>query len=293
MTSVPSTTPGPLNPGSVVSAAIRLYRDRFKTYAALSVRACLWGLVPVYGWAKYGMTMGLMSRLAFQELINQPETSREGYRVVQPKLWSFLGAGLLNSLILIGANIAISIASAILGVLVGGALGLLLAAITDSSTGTAIGGGVGLIVQALVGLAAQLWVTARLFMPEVPLAVEPPVDAATSISRSWNLSKGSVVRIQFVVLATYLVILPVFLVAFALLGVFSVIFAQATVAGTEPSSLVILLFLAAFFAVLLAGGVLILPFLQTVKGVLYYDLRSRREGVDLKLTDSPVGDEFI
>jgi len=35
--------------------------------------------------------------------------------------------------------------------------------------------------------------------------------------------------------------------------------------------------------------VLTLPFWQVVKGVLYYDLRSRREGLDLKLaTDSVV-----
>lgn len=33
------------------------------------------------------------------------------------------------------------------------------------------------------------------------------------------------------------------------------------------------------------GGVLILPFWQTVKAVVYYDLRSRHEGLGLQLRD--------
>jgi hypothetical protein len=35
----------------------------------------------------------------------------------------------------------------------------------------------------------------------------------------------------------------------------------------------------------LIGGVLVLPFWQSIKAVMYYDLRSRREGIDLQLRD--------
>lgn len=292
MTSVSPSTPGPLNPGDVVSAALRLYRDRFKMYVKLSIQACLWALVPIYGWAKYGTIMGLMSRLTFQELISQPETAREGHKALKPKLWTFLGAGFLNWLISTAAGIAVSIASAIIGGIVGFVLGYLLGAIAGD-TGASIGAVVAALVQVLVYLIGVLWVSARLFLPEVALAVEPPVDAPTSITRSWNLSKGSAVRIQFVVLATYLVMIPVFLVAFAAFGLFMVVAAQVVAAGTQLSSIVITLFVLLLLALLLGGGMLVLPFQQAVKGVLYYDLRSRREGLDLKLTDSTTGDEFI
>ena len=292
MTSVSSSSLGPLNPGKIVSAAIRLYRDRFKTYIGLSLKASLWWLVPIYGWAKYGMIMGQMSRLAFQELINQPETARESYRAVSPKLWSFLGAGFLTGLILIGANIAISIASAILGGIIGFGLGALLGAIFGDS-GTAIATILAVVVQYFASLAAQLWVQARFFIPEVPLAVEPSADASASIGRSWNLSQGSVLRIQLVVLASYLVMLPIFILGFMLFIFLAVVVSQSVAVGADPNSAVILLFVLAILAVFFGGGMLILPFLQTVKGVLYYDLRSRREGLDLNLvTDSTPDGSF-
>ena len=62
MTSASPSNLGPLNPGNVVSASIRLYRDRFKMYLTLSAKAYLWLIVPIYGWAKYCMYTGLMSR---------------------------------------------------------------------------------------------------------------------------------------------------------------------------------------------------------------------------------------
>ena len=38
----PGSQLGPLNPGNVVSAAIKLYRDRFKTFFMLALMATLW-----------------------------------------------------------------------------------------------------------------------------------------------------------------------------------------------------------------------------------------------------------
>ena len=44
-----ASTLGPLNPGNVVSAALRLCRDRFKTYFGLSLVAVLWASLPIIG----------------------------------------------------------------------------------------------------------------------------------------------------------------------------------------------------------------------------------------------------
>lgn len=283
MTPAPSSnlepTLGPLNPGNVVSAAIRLYRDRLKMYFILSLRANLWVMLPIYGWAKYGMHAGLMSRLAFQELMNQPETPREGYRQVGSKLWAFLGLGVLLMLIFFGAYIAVVLVGILVGVTVGGLLSYLLTAIFGEG-GAVFGVIVTTLVVVVAVLAGLLWIFGRLVVAEVPMAVEPRVDPSTSIGRSWNLSKKSIVRIQFVLVASYLIFLPIWLV-------FSIV-PQFFVLAAEPGTALYWLLYSIGLVLSLASGVVTLPFWQIMKGVLYYDLRSRREGIDLKLaTDTP------
>lgn len=268
-------TLGPLNPGNVVSAALRLYRDRFKMYFGLSVQAYLWLLVPIYGWAKYFAIAGLISRLAFQDVINQPETPSEARRHIDPKLWSFLGLGLLIGLLFIAAYLGLVIAAVIPGMVVG----FLFAAVLSPIFGANVGPAIGVVIGTLVGLAifviGLIWLVSRLVLPEVPLAIEPDVTASDSISRSWSLTKTSVVRIQFVVVAAFLITLPVLLV-FSYLP-------QLLLLGLDPGTaaywvVYTLLLIVSFF-----GGMVVLPFWQAVKGVLYYDLRSRREGLDLQL----------
>jgi hypothetical protein len=76
----------PLSVGNVVSAGLRIYRDRFLTYFRLAFIAYLWIFVPIYGWAKFSSIMGLISRLAFGEVRERPETVTEANRYVKPRL---------------------------------------------------------------------------------------------------------------------------------------------------------------------------------------------------------------
>ncbi|MBE9059607.1 hypothetical protein [cf. Phormidesmis sp. LEGE 11477] len=279
MISDSSSTPGPLSPGNVVSAALRIYRDRFKTYFGLSARACLWLLVPVYGWAKYGMHTGLIARMAYQELINQPETPKQAYQQVNPKLWSFLGLGILFILIFIATYIVLGIAAVIVSLIVSTLLGPFLSLIGPSGVLiTSIIGGLLFLAIFFFGL---LWMASRLFLVEVPLALEPGNDATKSIGRSWALTKNSIVRIQLVVLATYLITLPLLL----LTGILpQLLLLPRFEPGTAVYSIVYLI----LFAVSLAGSMVVLPFWQAAKGVLYYDLRSRREGLDLQIQPTDI-----
>jgi len=249
-------------------------------YLTLSAKAYLWLIVPIYGWAKYCMYTGLMSRLAFQELMNQPETPREAYRQVSPKIWSFLGLGCLLLLIFAGAYLAIVLVSLLAGFVVGGLASYALTAIFGPGGGT-----FAIVATTLAALAvillALLWIVGRLIIAEVPMAVEPQVDPSTSIGRSWQLSKKSIGRIQFVVMAAYLITLPI-TILMTIAPQIAVVFVEPGSASSAALNLLILV-------LSLAAGVLTLPFWQVVKGVLYYDLRSRREGLDLKLaTDSVV-----
>src|SRR4028118_2003715 len=106
---------GPLSVGNVVSASLRIYRDHFKSYFGLALVASLWVLVPIYGWAKYSAIAALISRLAFGEVRENPETVSDARRQVNPRMWSFLGAGILTFLIFFGVSLVGGIAMALLG----------------------------------------------------------------------------------------------------------------------------------------------------------------------------------
>ena len=64
----------PLTVGNVVSAGLRIYRDRFLEYFRIAFIGYLWILVPIYGWAKFAAMNGLIARLTFGEVTEKPET---------------------------------------------------------------------------------------------------------------------------------------------------------------------------------------------------------------------------
>ncbi len=305
---------GPLNPGDVVSAALRLYRDRFKTYLQLSALATLWifggivgmavavgllagilgaiggeglaivggllgalvGVLPLlYGMAKYTMLASVIGRLSFSDLINQPETSLDVRRDLNPKLGQFLFLGFLLTLAFMAAYIVAALAAALVGV----GSGLVVGGILGALTNAAVGGIVGTILGVLLGISifalGLIWVVSHLFIPEVVLAVEPNQDAGSSLSRSWELTQKSIGRIQIVFLATFIIQLPVLSVTNYLPSILFAFVPDSVTAVVISQGIGLILSL--------AGSVLILPLWQAVKGVLYYDLRSRREGLDLEL----------
>ncbi|MDP5016051.1 MAG: DUF975 domain-containing protein, partial [Dolichospermum sp.] len=94
-----------LTVGSVVSAGMRLYRSHFKTYFFIALKAYAWLLIPVYGWVKFYALSALISRLAFGELVNQPESVSSGERFVNSRLWEFFITMLLMLAISIGFSL--------------------------------------------------------------------------------------------------------------------------------------------------------------------------------------------
>lgn len=259
----------PLNVGDVVSAGVRLYRSNLKRYLILVLRSYLWIFVPVYGWAKASEIAARISRLAYQELINQPETLTEAQRQTEPKLWNFLGAALLIGLILFGMYIAFVVLFLILA--------LITAGLAAASPALGVVGGLLIVATAIFAFLAFTRVLSRLFVYEVALAIEDNTDASTSLSRSWNLTKGSVGRIQWIVIVTFLLTLVV--------NIPSQIMSAALPTGDDTNSVIAAIAVLLFLIVSLAGSALITPLWQVIKAVIYYDLRTRREGFGLELRD--------
>ena len=146
----------PLNIGNTINTAFRLYRDRFSTYVFFAVRAGLWSLLPlvlqlilsqllyqtitpeqgsdiglrlflfpiqIFSAAKSLFNNAVISRLAFQDIIYQPETAGQAEKKVKPKMWRLwwmqVLIGLLGAAIILPITLSLVLVSfiPILGVL--------------------------------------------------------------------------------------------------------------------------------------------------------------------------------
>lgn len=298
----------PLSVGNVVSAGLVLYRSHLQMYLGIALIATLWlapaniiffllssawsgiasPLLPswllfliwiplmILGLSKYLVNSALISRLAFGELISKPERMSEARRQLNARNWSFFRVAFQVGMLLVLVYIAL----AIVAVLVAGILGIIISLVlrglfanpfTGSIVTTIIGG----VIAVVILLGGLTWFFARWLIAEVPLAVEEEVNGKQSIDRSWELSKNSAFRIQGIVLITFLVTLPILI----LTGYAPQIFLLQLEPG---SSLYWMVYLVSFIASLV-GGILVLPFWQAIKAVVYYDLRSRREGLGMQL----------
>jgi membrane-anchored glycerophosphoryl diester phosphodiesterase (GDPDase) len=261
---------GPLSVGNVVSASLRIYRDHFKSYFGLALVASLWLLVPIYGWAKYSAIAALISRLAFGEVRENPETVSDARREVNPRMWSFLGAGILTFLIFFGVSLVGGIAIAILA---GGAGAIF----RQNSPIVAV---LLVVVAVIAFLIIYIRIISRLLIVELPLAIENNIGARSAIGRSWELTKGSVGRIQWIVFVGILVSLPITFVGQILTA--SVQTVLTAVLGAE-SPIFFLVYSLLIVLLSFGSGALVTPFWQAMKAIIYYDLRSRKEGLGLQM----------
>ena len=272
----PSSPIRPLSIGNIVSAGFQLYRSHFKQYLGLACKAVLWAIIPVYGWAKASTINAAISRLAFQDLVNQPETTSTARDQLEPKLWQFLVVQLLVGLILAGVNFGLSLVQGILVGILGGIFG----------SQSALTGLVSAITSIVV-FVIYIWAYSRFFIPDVVLALENQVDGTKAISRSWELTEGHVLRLQGVVLVAGLITFP--LIALAVIPMILAIASVAAVAVTgTPDAGTLGLFLISLLVsivLIIFASIVTAPFWQAIKAAVYYDLRGRREGMGFKLRD--------
>jgi hypothetical protein len=307
----------PLNIGNVVSASFRLYRDHLSEYLGIAFRATLWLLgilvlclpivfvastlkenpagaaaflalaVPawlvglLYCVARYEAGLASITRLAFGALTEQPESPASALRFTQSRQWSFLGGSLLVGLMAGG------VALVALGV-VGIPIGMFGFSILQSSRGPEAV--LALLIAGLIGLVGLLvwcvglyWLSARLYLSLVPLAIEPSVTATVSIQRGWSLTQNSAWRLVAILFIAGMMTLPLQILVSVIQNILQVIMlgARPARAGGPMSTM----FLLVSLILGQAASILIVPFMRSLQAVIYADLRSRREGLDLSLRD--------
>lgn len=291
----------PLSLGNVVTAGFRLYRSHLKSYFLLAVIVSLWSLLPVLFFIPAGITVYLnfrannnsllawlilvviglglyfytlgkslvnsatISRLAFGELVNQPETVNAARNQIQPRMWTLVLTVVLLFLIFFGLLIFFTILLAI------PLLNILLF---------------------LPIIAAFFWFFARFFMADIVIAIEDGLDASSAISRSWNLTQENAWRIVLILFVAFLITIPIQLVVqLVSRGILQSLIQpriQDAVNGSTNAVLFIVIVYLLTLALTLFVNAVILPFWQAIKAVIYYDLRSRREGLGLQLRDREI-----
>lgn len=274
----PSTPTKPLSVGSVVTAGVRLYRSHLQEYFLIALKAYFWLLVPIYGWAKFYALSSLISRLAFGELVNQPESVASGERFVNSRLWQYLLTIILMFVITLGGSLGFLV---IAGIVIGIPTILLGGFESGNSTNILILILLSIIVYigALIGIA---WFFTRFYLVDIPLAVEENIDSSSTIGRSWELTKGHVGRIMLISFVSFLIVLPIQIILQIVITIIQTLLAAILL---ENNPLFYLLYWIIVLGLSFSTGALIIPFWQSIKAVVYYDLRSRREGLGLQLRD--------
>ncbi len=208
-----------------------------------------------------GIAAGLFIVLVAAAVLGKRLDARQTWQALRPRIWALLALSVL--LTLLGL---VSLA-AIIGVLVAAAP--LLGAWTWA-LGVALG-----IPFALLGI----YVYVRLSLASPALVIEG-LSPLPAMRRSWRLVAGSFWRVLGVtVLASVIVnvLSSILAVPFALVG--SVV--GALVSGAWPVII-------ATGVASLAAGFITLPFSSAVTGLLYTDLRMRREALDVALISAGV-----
>jgi hypothetical protein len=298
-----------LNIGNIVTTGYQLYKNRFQTYFLLALNAYLWLLVPIYGWAKFWTISALISRLVYGELINQPETIENGKKYVDSRLWRFLFTALLLNFIAIGVWIVLLIALIIVFAIIFTVIAL---AFDGSVSSLQPGGITNTVISAIaiiISIIGLMFFSLRFFIVELPLAIEDNIKATSAIRRSWQLTKDFGSFILLIYFVTFLITLPLlaftgsiyylivrdslgsYLIAYPLSALIVLIAIvdkvyQFLFGGTINQNQILNLIINILSLCLsILSGAMQLPFWQAVKAVVYYDLRTRKEGLGLKLRD--------
>jgi len=241
-----------LSVGNVVSAGLRIYRDNFKVYYLEALKSYLWVLVPIYGWAKFAAIQALIARLAFYEVRETPESLADARRQVMPKMWIFLVTGILSGLILIISLFGLTILS-----------GLILL------PGFFLFGLSIFFFLPLFFIFAYIWLISRITFAELAIAIDDIREAKRAIGRSWTITQGFVAKIQIIFFIAFLLTIP-----FSIASNLGSLFLQSAEWGAVINLLLTIPLVA-----------LLVPFWQSIKAVIYYDLLTRKEGLGLELRE--------
>ena len=117
----------------------------------------------------------------------------------------------------------------------------------------------------------------------MPVAIEDNITASSAISRSWELTKSYVLRLQLIYFVAFLISLPISIFINIIGRVLQIIL---PLIFPKDSAIFGLVFFILKIGITFASSALFLPFWQAITAVIYYDILSRKEGLGLQIRDT-------
>jgi hypothetical protein len=299
--------------GNVVSLAISLYRRYLKVYFGIALRSSLWGLaafslallgvavnmntnefskylaiiIPawlvffLYGSARYQVGLATITRLAYGDLTDQMETVEIAERFTRSRQWPLLWTAFLTGFIFWVSTFLVMLF--IIIILIIFAVVVLMLAKSGSAMAEMIGSWIVLVAFGF-GIVSFLWISLRLYLSEVPLAIELQMTPLRSIKRSWKLTQKGDRRLMGILGIAFLIVIPIQILSLWMLTmVMSIIFRVLSFTPSEDIKYIIAWLI--IIIVFHGANILIAPFFQALRAVIYLDLQNRREGADLSVRD--------
>jgi len=168
--------------------ALQIYRDRFREYYCLAFFNSFWIFVPIYGWAKYSAMMGLLARLSYGEVAGNTESVKKAKKYIKSRTWLFFGAGLMETCVfylrIIFVTVILRIAI-IIWLYIGNFEPLFNTLFWSAAS--------------ISCFYYYYFVMSRLFLYELPLAVENNLDVTESRKTARKLVKSQIFKLPAII----------------------------------------------------------------------------------------------
>lgn len=311
---IPQQLPPPMSVGNLINVAIQIYRSRFRLYLGWAMRAALWLVAPFGVWTLMGLFTGItvslisdqpglqvllfvvlavmtivggfycfsrslvcgatISRLSYQTLLQSSESVQSAYQFVRKRMRKFLSANITIYFTFSIVYGGIGLIGLIILYALSNAIGFDLFVSQENPNLIVFG----FALVSFLGYATLLFYFARSFVYDTILAVEEKVSVQQLNDLSWKLTQGNALRIIAAILTTGVITAPGIAVAQTVMNY--IFLFDGVVLGFVSSGYLGFLLIS---TILIFGLFVFLPLWKILQSTVYYDLKARKEGIDLTL----------
>ena len=254
--------------GNTITVGVAIYKQNWRQYLKLSFIAHLWLLVPVYGWARYFAIAAWISRLSFQKLVNDANRLSRKQYLTANSLFKLLVIAISSIFIpLILSNIVMIPLTIIVPVIYKIILQF------PSFADFIFQNNFYLLGYFALFVCYGIWILiyARLFITELAFAdyLINKVAYPYPINRSYHLTKNNTFKIYKVIWLSFFCSIPVWIVLFITICAVFIAFRLIIPRSILDSNSLYLPILPTF---ILCAHMIVLPFWQSVKALVFYQL---------------------
>lgn len=259
--------------GNTITASVAIYKQNWRQYLKLSFIAHLWLLVPIYGWARYFAIAAWISKLSLQKLdseLNNLHFSRY-FSVRSLCIFSFTGIFAISVPITIGYLSTFVFTCIVIGlgeiILPFSPLEILRdIALNQENSRYFFIGYFWFIFYCLI----SLWFYARLFITDLTFIERANNGLFYLIKQSYSLTKNNKLKTSLIILLSCLITFPIWIVCYLIAPL--TIWLIITTTSINTVDYFSPLLEICFIITLVCAHVIVLPFWQSVKASVFYQL---------------------